>query len=136
MAFKISPYISFVDNAAEALEFYQSVLGGTLNISKMSEYPSPELAEADADKVMHGQLELENGFTLMASDTPTGMPRDEGANLSVTIFDGDAEELRGIFEKLADGGSVVVPFEQAPWGDWFGMRSDRFGVQWMVNSGA
>ena len=85
---------------------------------------------------MHGQLELENGFTLMASDTPTGMPRDEGANLSVTIFDGDAEELRGIFEKLADGGSVVVPFEQAPWGDWFGMLSDRFGVQWMVNSGA
>ncbi|MGW9115009.1 VOC family protein [Microbacterium sp. NPDC055683] len=136
MGYKVSPYISFLDGAQDALEFYRDVLGGSLSIMRMGDIPNPELVESDKGKVMHGQLDLENGFVIMASDTPTGMPRDEGANVSVTIFGDDAEELRGYFEALSNGGTVVEPFAQAPWGDWFGMLVDPFGVFWMINSSA
>lgn len=134
MGYRIAPYINFRDEAERALEFYRSVLGGTLNISRMSDYPSPELDEADRDKVMHGQLDLENGFAIMASDAPASMSTTVGDNISVTIFGDDPEELRGFFAALTEGGTVVVPFEQAPWGDYFGMLVDPFGVHWMVNS--
>jgi PhnB protein len=133
MGYKIAPYISFRDGAEQALEFYRSVLGGTLSISRMGDYPSPELDESDRNKVMHGQLDLENGFTIMAADTPTSMPLTEGDNLSVTIFGDSTDELRGLFDALTEGGSVVVPFERAPWGDYFGMLRDRVGVNWMIS---
>lgn len=134
MAYKVAPYISFRDGAAEALEFYRSVLGGELSISKMGDIPNPDLDEADRDKVMHGQLELENGFALMASDTPTGMEYDEGQRVTVTLFGDDGAELGALFDKLAEGGTVVEPYAQAPWGDHFGMLTDRYGVFWMLNA--
>lgn len=134
MGFKVAPYISFRDNAAAALEFYQSVLGGSLNIMKMGDMPHPGLAEEDHAKVMHGQLDLESGFVLMASDTPLSMESDGGQRVTVTLFGDDPDELAGLFEKLAEGGNVVEPFAQAPWGDHFGMLTDRFEVFWMLNA--
>ena len=136
MAYKIAPYVSFRDGANEALEFYRSVLGGQLSIMRMGDLPHPELADADRDKVMHGQLDLDNGFVLMASDTPTGMDYDEGQRVTVTLFGDDGVELGALFERLADGGSVVEPYAQAPWGDHFGMLTDRYGVLWMLNAPA
>ena len=124
------------EGAAEALEFYRSVLGGDLSISKMGDMPSPELDEADHDKVMHGQLELENGFALMASDTPTGMDYDDGQRVTVTLFGDDGPELGALFDKLAEGGNVVESYAQAQWGDYFGMLTDKYGVFWMLNAGS
>jgi PhnB protein len=131
MASRLNPYIQFKDNARQALEFYQGVFGGDLNVSTFGEYGQQD--SPDADKVMHGQLETGSGFTLMASDTPPGMQRNPGDNIAVSLSGDDADELRGYWEKLADGGTVSVPLEKQMWGDEFGMCVDRFGVPWMVN---
>ena len=84
---------------------------------------------------MHGQLETPSGFTLMGADTPPGVEYDSRNNFAVSLSGDDADELRGYWEKLSDGGSVSVPLEKQMWGDEFGQCEDRFGVSWMVNIG-
>jgi PhnB protein len=128
---RLNPYISFSDTARQALEFYRGVFGGDLTLSTFGESGMGE--GPDADKIMHGQLETPAGYTLMASDTPAGMERSVGTNMSVSLSGDDAEDLRGYFAKLADGGSVAMPLEKQMWGDEFGMCVDPFGVAWMVN---
>jgi PhnB protein len=133
MASRLNPYISFSDNARQALEFYADVFGGTLVMNTFGEYGSPD--SPDAEKIMHGMLETAGGFTLMGADTPTGMQRNPGDNISVSLSGDDGDELRGYWNKLSDGGTVMVPLEKQMWGDEFGMCVDRFGVGWMVNIG-
>jgi PhnB protein len=128
---RLNPYISFSDTARQALEFYRGVFGGDLTLSTFGESGMGE--GPDADKIMHGQLETPAGYTLMASDTPAGMERSVGTNMSVSLSGDDAEDLRGYFAKLADGGSVAMPLEKQMWGDEFGMCVDPFGIAWMVN---
>jgi PhnB protein len=130
MTSRLNPYISFSDNAAEALAFYQSVLGGELNLSRFGDFGGP--AEI-ADQVMHGQLETPAGFTLMASDTPPGMERSEIGGITISLSGDDVEDLRGWFDGLAAGGTVLMPLEKQMWGDVFGQLTDRFGVSWLVN---
>ena len=85
---------------------------------------------------MHAQLETPAGFTLMASDTAPGMGEvTTGSNFAVSLS-GDDEALRGYWDGLADGGSVQMPLEKQMWGDEFGMLTDRFGIDWMVNIAA
>ena len=131
MSSRLNPYVSFSDTARQALEFYRGVFGGELALSTFGEAAGAE--GADADKIMHGQLETPAGYTLMASDTPAGMDRTVGTNMSISLSGDDADELRGYFGKLSDGGSVTVPLEKQMWGDEFGMCVDPFGVPWMVN---
>jgi PhnB protein len=131
MASRLNPYLTFDSNARQAMEFYRDVFGGTLDVNTFGEFGSPDAAEAD--KVMHAQLETDSGFTLMASDTPAGMQRNPGDNISISLSGTDADELRGYWEKLSDGGNVTMPLEKQMWGDEFGMCVDRFGVPWMVN---
>ncbi|WP_103348946.1 VOC family protein [Amycolatopsis sp. CA-128772] len=131
MASRLNPHLSFRADARQAMEFYKSVFGGTLTLNTFGEFGSPE--GADADKVMHAQLEAGNGFTLMASDTPTGMEHTPGTNISVSLSGDDADDLRGYWDKLSDGGTVSVPFEKQMWGDEFGACVDKFGIPWMVN---
>ncbi len=131
MASRLNPYLSFDSNARQAMEFYRDVFGGTLDINTFGEFGSPDSAEAD--KVMHAQLETDSGFTLMASDTPAEMQRNPGDNISISLSGDDADALRGYWEKLSDGGTVTMPLEKQMWGDEFGMCVDRFGVPWMVN---
>jgi PhnB protein len=131
MASRLNPYLSFESNARQAMEFYRDVFGGTLNVNTFGEFGSPDSAEAD--KVMHAQLETDSGFTLMASDTPAEMQRNPGDNISISLSGDDADALRGYWEKLSDGGTVTMPLEKQMWGDEFGMCVDRFGVPWMVN---
>jgi PhnB protein len=131
MTTKLNPYIGFKDNAREAMEFYQSVFGGELTMSTFAEFQASE-DPAEADKIMHAQLDA-GSLTLMGADTPNAMPYDAGGNISISLSGEDEAELRGYWEKLQDGGTQVMPMEQAPWGDWFGMVTDRFGVGWMVN---
>jgi PhnB protein len=130
MAARLNPYIGFRDNARQAMEFYKDVFGGELTVNTFGEYGAPG---GDADNIMHAQLETERGFTLMASDTPPGMEHNPGDNISISLSGDDADELRGYWSKLSDGGTVTMPMEKQMWGDEFGMCVDRFGIPWMVN---
>jgi PhnB protein len=131
VASRLNPYISFRGgNAREALEFYKSVLGGTLTVSTFGEYG---MDGPIADKIMHGQLETNDGYTLMGADSPPEMPTDHGHTVTVCI-NGDADDtVRGYFEKLSAGGTVGEPLKKQMWGDEYGQFEDRFGVQWMFN---
>jgi PhnB protein len=131
MTSRLNPYIGFSDTARQAMEFYRGVFGGNLTLSTFGE--SGMADGPDADKIMHGQLETPAGYTLMASDTPAGMERTVGTNVSISLSGDDVEELRGYFAGLSDGGSVTMPLEKQMWGDEFGMCVDRFGITWMVN---
>ncbi|MET8851983.1 VOC family protein [Amycolatopsis sp. NPDC004625] len=131
MASRLNPYLSFRADARQAMEFYKSVFGGTLTVNTFGEFGSPE--GADADKIMHAQLETDNGFTLMASDTPAGMEHTPGTNITVSLSGDDTDDLHGYWDKLSDGGTVTVPFEKQMWGDEFGACIDKFGIPWMVN---
>jgi PhnB protein len=135
MASRLNPYLSFRDNAREAMTFYQGVLGGELVVSTFGEFGGTDDPE-ESGLVMHAQLETPAGFTLMASDTPKRMERTEGTSFTVSLSGDDEAELRGYWDKLAEGGTVAMPLAKAPWGDEFGMLTDRFGVPWMVSIGA
>jgi PhnB protein len=131
VASRLNPYISFAGDARQALEFYHGVFGGTLTLNTFGEYGDPTAPEAN--NIMHGMLETESAFALMGADTPPGMDHTPGNNISVSLSGDDAEELRGYWAKLSDGGAVSVPLEKQMWGDEFGMCSDKFGIDWMVN---
>ena len=131
MASRLNPYIGFKDNTREAMEFYKDVFGGELTMNTFGEYGAPGTPEAD--KIMHAQLETGAGFTLMASDTPPGMEHNPGDNITISLSGDDADELRGYWSKLSDGGTVTMALEKQMWGDEFGMCVDRFGIPWMVN---
>jgi PhnB protein len=134
MASRLNPYISFTDNAREAMEFYRSVFGGTLTLNTFGEFGGATEARF-ADKIMHGQLETPSGFTLMGADTPPGMDHNPGTNITVSLSGDDAEELQAYWDELAADGTVTVPLEKQVWGDEFGACVDRFGIPWMVNIG-
>ena len=131
MTSRMNPYVNFDGNAREAMEFDQQVFGGDLHVNTFGEYGDP--AAPGADKLMHAQLEAENGLTLMASDLPPGMSATAGNNITISLSGEDDAELRGYWEQLSDGGAVAVPLEKQMWGDEFGMCTDRFGIPWMVN---
>jgi PhnB protein len=133
MQTKLNPYISFENNAREAMQFYESVFGGKLELSTFGEAGMTDHG-VKPDQIMHAALVADNGITIMASDTATGM-RDyvAGTNMSVSLSGDDEEELTGYYNKLVDGGKVEQPLTKAPWGDTFGMCIDKFGVFWMVN---
>ncbi|HEX5722663.1 MAG TPA: VOC family protein [Acidimicrobiia bacterium] len=133
MATRLNPYISFTDNARQAMEFYQSVFGGKLTLNTFGEYGAPD--GPGANNIMHGQLDTDSGLTLMAADTPPGETHQVGNNFAVSLSGEDADELRGYWKKLSAGGEVSVPLEKQMWGDEFGMCVDQFGIPWMVNIG-
>ena len=131
MATTLNPYLGLPDNARQAMEFYKDVFGGELTMNTFGEFGVAE--GPDTDKIMHAQLVTESGFTLMASDTPTGMDYTPGSAVSISLSGDDVDELRGYWAKLAEGGTVMMPLEKQMWGDEFGMVADQFGFSWMVN---
>jgi PhnB protein len=131
MASRLNPYISFDGNARQAMEFYKDVFGGTLALSTFGEFGTPDAP--GADKIMHGMLETETGFTIMGADAPPGMELHPGDNISTSLSGDEDAELRGYWDKLSDGGTVTLPLEKQMWGDVFGMCIDKFGIAWMVN---
>ena len=131
MTTKLTPYLSFRDGTREAMEFYRSVFGGELTATTFRDVAGMGLDEAEQDKVMHAQLVGGHDMTLMAADAPNSMPVSQ--NGTVTLSGDDEATLRGYWDELSADGAVGVPLEKAPWGDFFGMCTDRFGVDWMVN---
>jgi len=134
MASRLNPYLSFKDNARAAMDFYKTVFGGELTISTFGEGNMAK-DPSEKDKVMHSQLVVANGYWLMASDTPASMgtPRPNG---TVSLSGDDEAGLKGYWDKLSAGATIAMPLEKAPWGDSFGMLTDKFGVPWMVNIAA
>ncbi|MBP6996794.1 MAG: VOC family protein [Phycicoccus sp.] len=132
MAARLNPYLNFDGQSAEAMTFYQQVLGGELNISRFGDFGETPPG-VDPDGTMHAMLETPDGFTLMASDMPPGQAIERGNNLSVSLSGDDEESLRGYFTGLSEDGTVTMPLEPQMWGDIFGMVIDKFGTAWMVN---
>lgn len=132
MSSTLSPYLSFRDDARQAMEFYASVLGGEPQIMT---FGAMGTEGPEADKVMHSQLTTTLGYTFMASDTPEGMDFQEGQRVTLAITGDDEEAMTGYFHALAEGGTVTLPLEKQMWGATFGMLVDRFGIAWMVNIG-
>jgi PhnB protein len=129
----LNPYLGFNGKALEAMQFYQSVFGGNLVTNTFKDGGMAQTAE-DEDKIMHSQLTTDSGFTLMAGDA---MENDINSAIKISLSGDDENELRGYWEKLSEGATIVEPLAKAPWGDTFGMLNDKFGVAWMVNiSGA
>lgn len=132
MASTLNPYISFRNQARDAMQYYQSVFGGELTSNTFAEFGAAT-DPAESDNIMHAQLTTPAGFTLMGADVPAAMDLQEGQSITVSLSGDDEAELRGYWDGLSDGATVGVPLEKAPWGDTFGMLTDRFGVGWMVN---
>ena len=133
MQSKLNPYISFEGNAREAMEFYKTVFGGKLDFSTFGEAGMTDHG-VKPDGIMHAMLVADNGITLMASDTATGMREYvKGNDISISLSGDNEAELTDYYNKLVEGGKVEQPLTKAPWGDTFGMCTDKFGIFWMVN---
>lgn len=128
----LNPYIGFKDNAREAMEFYKSVFGGELVLNTFAEGGMSH-DPGEADKIMHSMLKADNGITFMASDTPNSMEYHEGSRVSISLSGDNEQELTGYYNKLSTGGTIGEPLAKAPWGDTFGMLTDKFGINWMVS---
>jgi PhnB protein len=134
MKSKLNPYVSFQGNARAAMEFYKTVFGGKLELTTFKEGGMAE-DQAPPDQIMHGMLVAANDITLMGSDALDvgGIKYKAGTNMSISLSGDDEVELTGYYDKLADGGTIAQPLTKAPWGDTFGMLTDKFGIFWMVN---
>jgi PhnB protein len=134
MTSRLNPYLNFNGNARQALEFYTSVFGGNLTMSTFAEFGAKD--SPDADRIMHGTLEADAGYTIMAADVTSEMEYHPVSGLSVSISGDDADTLRGYWDKLSGSGTTTMPLQKQAWGDEFGMCVDKFGVPWMVNIAA
>jgi PhnB protein len=130
MTSRLNPYLNFNGNARQALEFYHSVFGGNLTLSTFAELGAPN--SPDADRIMHGQLETDAGYTIMAADVTSEMEYQPPAGISVSLS-GDDDTLHDYWDKLSAGGTTTMPLQKQVWGDEFGMCVDQFGVPWLVN---
>ncbi|MGV3642432.1 MAG: VOC family protein [Adhaeribacter sp.] len=132
----LNPYLNFKGNTEEAFNFYKSVFGGEfLTLQRFKDTPDGDkIAEADREKIMHVALPI-GGNILMATDALESMGQhlQVGTNISLSVDAASVAEAEKIFQALSAGGKVEMPLEKAFWGALFGMLTDRFGIQWMVN---
>jgi PhnB protein len=133
----INPYINFNGNAEEAFNFYKSVFGGEFAlIVRFKEMSSPEfpVAENDANKIMHIALPIGQNV-LMGNDVPERMGKvNENENRSkISVSAQSREEADRLFNILSAGGSVEMPIADSPWGSYFGMFRDKYGIEWLVD---
>jgi len=133
----INPHINFNGNAEEAFNFYKSVFGGAFTqIIRLKDLSSPDfpVAENDANKIMHIALPIGPNL-LMGNDVPESMgPVNENENRSkISIRAASREEADQLFSGLSAGGTIEVPIDDSPWGSYFGMFRDQFGIEWIVD---
>ncbi len=134
----INPHINFNGNAEEAFTFYKSVFGGEfamiMRFKDLSRNPEFPVAEKDANKIMHIALPVGKNI-LMGNDIPEAMGRvNENENRSkISISAESKEEADRLFNGLSAGGKIEMPIADSPWGSYFGMFRDKYGIEWMVD---
>ena len=136
----INPYLTFNGNCEEAFNFYKSVFGGEFPyVGRFKDMPDdpnhPPMPPSEAEKIMHISLPISKETILMGSDSSQafGQATVMGNNFSISVNTESEEEARKLFNALASGGKVTMPLEKTFWGALFGMLTDKFGIQWMVN---
>ena len=135
---EINPHINFNGNAEEAFNFYRSVFGGEFaTIMRFKDLASTEfpVPENEENKIMHIALPIGKGSMLMANDVPEAMGRtNENENRSkIVITAASKDEADKIFNGLSAGGQIEMPIADSPWGTYFGMFRDKYGIEWMVD---
>jgi PhnB protein len=137
---QVNPYLTFGGNCEEAFNFYKSVFGGEFPyIGRFNEMPPmegcPEMPAAEGNKIMHVSLPISKETTLMGSDSSEafGQANVAGNNFSISINADSIEEADKLFNGLSAGGKVTMPMDKTFWGAYFGMFTDKFGINWMVN---
>jgi PhnB protein len=130
---QLSPYLNFNGNCKEAMESYQLVLGGKLELNTFGKFGN--VPEEQKDKIMHAVLKNDT-LTFMASDNAPGVEVKFGDNISMSIAGADEGLLTKFFNGLAEGGKIDMPLAKQIWGDTFGMLTDKFGIHWMININA
>jgi PhnB protein len=132
---QLNTYLVFNGNCAEAMRFYERTLGGKLDLMTHADSPmAGQVPPENSNRVMHALLMFEGGV-LMASDSMAGRPYQGMHGFSIAAHYQTAEEAKRIFDTLADGGKIEMPFQKTFWAEGFGMLVDRFGTPWMVNVG-
>ena len=134
----INPYIHFNGNAEEAFTFYKSVFGGEFErVVRFKDLASHgnQISEKEQNKIMHVALPIGKSSILMGSDTPEFMGRhNENENRSkISVSAESKEEADKIFNGLSAGGNVEMPIGDSPWGSYFGMFRDKYGIEWMID---
>jgi len=137
MAF-INPHINFNGNAEEAFNFYKSVFGGEFaKVIRFKDIASPELPieKKEENKIMHIALLIGKNNMLMANDVPESMGRTSENENRSKIFVGaeSREEANKLFSGLSVGGNIEAPIGDSPWGSYFGMFRDKYGIEWIVD---
>ncbi len=127
----LNPYLTFNGNAAEAMKYYNSILGGELS---MQTFEEAKMANSPEEKnlIIHAALKNDT-LSFMASDSMPSRKATIGDNVHMSISGDDADRLTRIFNGLAQGGKVDMPLAKQFWGDTYGQLTDRFGIHWMVN---
>jgi len=131
----VNTYLNFNGNTEEAFNFYKSVFGGEFAvIQRFKETPhAGEIPADEQDKIMHVALPIGNNM-LMGTDVLNSMPKvTNGTAYSIAISPDSEEQAKQLFDGLAKGGQVTMPLEKMFWGALFGMVTDKFGIQWMIN---
>ena len=136
----INPYLNFNGTAEEAFKWYQSVFGGELSeIHRFKDIPdATNISSQDQNKVMHVSLPIGNGNVLMGSDIMEAMSPNfkQGNNFYVSVSTSSREETDRIFNALSGGGKIEMELQQTFWGSYFGMLTDKYGINWMLDYGA
>jgi PhnB protein len=133
----VNPYLNFLGTTEEAFNFYKSIFGG--EFAMVQRYKdSPEAGQVgpdEANKLMHIALPIGKGNVLMGTDAlaSQGHSLKAGNNFHLSLSADSKEEADKVFNGLSAGGSVMVPMSKMFWGSYFGMCTDKFGVQWMVS---
>lgn len=135
MSLILNPYIMFAKGvAAEAMAFYQGILGGELQIMRFADMGGMDMPEDQQQMVMHSALtNADLGLNLFGADGVMGDGEPGRDGMSISLSGDDMDRLTGFYNGLAEGGTIVQPLMQAPWGDHFGQVTDKFGIEWMVN---
>ena len=134
---QFQPYLSFNGNCAEAMKFYEQVIGGKLDMMmKFKDAPEPcgEMPPGSEDRILHACLNYQDSL-LMASDSMPGQPYEGMKNVGIALTYPTPDDARPVFDALSEGGQVTMPMSETFWAKSFGMVTDRFGTTWLVNGG-
>ena len=130
----VEPYIAFRGNCKEAIDFYKNALGAEVLFAQpYGESPMAEMGPADA--IMHATIKVGDTSIMMCDDFHTEN-FTTGGNISLAVGLNDTDRAKTIFGNLADGGNVTMPLDKTFWAEAFGMLTDKFGVNWMINCDA